>query len=204
VLRATATSRSDRRRDLRRDQFEPIHRAQRESLHWGGYGDTGFPLTTGARFNPATGTWTALPTEGAPSFREFASVTWTGTNLVVWGGTFGITALADGARWNAASNTWVPMPTAGAPTPRLKHSATWTGSELIVWGGTTGNVDIPGGARWNEASSISSQERARLAERVECLRLARLARAASESKVGRNDPCPCGSGKKHKRCCLSR
>jgi len=22
-------------------------------------------------------------------------------------------------------------------------------------------------------------------------------------KVGRNDPCPCGSGKKHKRCCLS-
>ncbi|MGH7408031.1 MAG: SEC-C metal-binding domain-containing protein, partial [Candidatus Methylomirabilales bacterium] len=20
-------------------------------------------------------------------------------------------------------------------------------------------------------------------------------------KVGRNDPCPCGSGKKHKRCC---
>jgi SEC-C motif len=25
--------------------------------------------------------------------------------------------------------------------------------------------------------------------------------AASWAKVGRNDPCPCGSGKKHKRCC---
>ena len=23
-----------------------------------------------------------------------------------------------------------------------------------------------------------------------------------ESKVGRNDPCPCGSGKKYKKCCL--
>ena len=23
-------------------------------------------------------------------------------------------------------------------------------------------------------------------------------------KVGRNDPCPCGSGKKHKACCLSK
>ena len=23
------------------------------------------------------------------------------------------------------------------------------------------------------------------------------------SKVGRNDPCPCGSGKKFKRCCLA-
>jgi len=22
-----------------------------------------------------------------------------------------------------------------------------------------------------------------------------------EKKVGRNDPCPCGSGKKHKKCC---
>jgi len=57
---------------------------------------------------------------------------------------------------------------------------------------------------WLDASSISSQERARLAERVERLRLARLARAASDSKVGRNDSCPCGSGKKHKKCCLSR
>ncbi len=25
----------------------------------------------------------------------------------------------------------------------------------------------------------------------------------NESKVGRNDPCPCGSGKKYKKCCLS-
>ena len=24
------------------------------------------------------------------------------------------------------------------------------------------------------------------------------------SKVGRNDPCPCGSGKKYKKCCLSK
>ncbi|HIE25784.1 TPA: hypothetical protein EYP66_00685 [Candidatus Poribacteria bacterium] len=23
-------------------------------------------------------------------------------------------------------------------------------------------------------------------------------------KVGRNDPCPCGSGKKYKRCCMGR
>ncbi|MFH1362381.1 MAG: SEC-C metal-binding domain-containing protein, partial [bacterium] len=26
----------------------------------------------------------------------------------------------------------------------------------------------------------------------------------SKIKVGRNDPCPCGSGKKYKKCCLSR
>jgi preprotein translocase subunit SecA len=27
------------------------------------------------------------------------------------------------------------------------------------------------------------------------------ARRSSEQRVGRNDPCPCGSGKKYKRCC---
>ena len=26
--------------------------------------------------------------------------------------------------------------------------------------------------------------------------------ASPQSKVGRNDPCPCGSGKKYKKCCL--
>ncbi len=25
----------------------------------------------------------------------------------------------------------------------------------------------------------------------------------SARKTGRNDPCPCGSGKKHKKCCLA-
>jgi SWIM/SEC-C metal-binding protein len=28
--------------------------------------------------------------------------------------------------------------------------------------------------------------------------------AKSAPKVGRNDPCPCGSGKKYKKCCLDR
>jgi hypothetical protein len=27
-------------------------------------------------------------------------------------------------------------------------------------------------------------------------------RPARSAKVGRNDPCPCGSGKKYKNCCL--
>jgi len=25
-----------------------------------------------------------------------------------------------------------------------------------------------------------------------------------EPKIGRNDPCPCGSGKKYKKCCLNK
>ena len=26
--------------------------------------------------------------------------------------------------------------------------------------------------------------------------------AKARTKIGRNDPCPCGSGKKYKKCCL--
>jgi len=40
-------------------------------------------------------------------------------------------------------------------------------------------------------------------ESVEVASAARpVARDASGQKVGRNDPCPCGSGKKYKKCCL--
>ena len=31
----------------------------------------------------------------------------------------------------------------------------------------------------------------------------RILRPGTMAKIGRNDPCPCGSGKKHKRCCLT-
>ncbi len=27
---------------------------------------------------------------------------------------------------------------------------------------------------------------------------------SAQAKIGRNDPCPCGSGKKHKQCCLGK
>jgi hypothetical protein len=43
-----------------------------------------------------------------------------------------------------------------------------------------------------------------LAPRIHALRREqfRPAPVRRERRVGRNDPCPCGSGKKHKRCCL--
>ena len=36
------------------------------------------------------------------------------------------------------------------------------------------------------------------------MRLVREADAAARPVVGRNDPCPCGSGRKYKRCCMLR
>jgi preprotein translocase subunit SecA len=53
-------------------------------------------------------------------------------------------------------------------------------------------VRVAAAARWQENRGAGG---AAPAARVE-------ARTATGEKVGRNDPCPCGSGKKYKRCCL--
>jgi len=53
------------------------------------------------------------------------------------------------------------------------------------------------------AADINDAERASLAYEVEELRQKRLGKVTfNRSKLSRNDPCPCGSGKKYKRCCL--
>ncbi|MBK5101444.1 MAG: SEC-C domain-containing protein [Desulfobacteraceae bacterium] len=31
-----------------------------------------------------------------------------------------------------------------------------------------------------------------------------LSRTSSSPKIGRNEPCPCGSGLKYKKCCLNK
>jgi uncharacterized protein len=50
---------------------------------------------------------------------------------------------------------------------------------------------------WKKNSSAALAYSARLADEE----LSRLPYFRDTPKVGRNDPCPCGSGKKHKKCC---
>ncbi|MBI2395463.1 MAG: hypothetical protein HYV09_38195 [Deltaproteobacteria bacterium] len=56
---------------------------------WGGMSLAGF-ASTGAMFDPATNTWTALPNGNAPSARPGATVVWTGRAAIVWGGGSGL------------------------------------------------------------------------------------------------------------------
>jgi hypothetical protein len=51
---------------------------------WGG-DDNGVPfLNTGARYNPATDSWTATTTTNAPSGRLDHTAVWTGSEMIVW------------------------------------------------------------------------------------------------------------------------
>ena len=139
-----------------------------EMILWGGNDKNGVPLNTGARYNPAAGTWTPINTTNAPTPRVNHRAVWTGTEMIVWGGltpAFSIfgggssVTTNTGARYNPAADIWTPIVSGGGN--RQNHSVFWTGSEMLVWGGTfTGSGGIFGGggprndgARYNPAAN---------------------------------------------------
>ncbi|MBI3635577.1 MAG: SEC-C domain-containing protein, partial [Candidatus Rokubacteria bacterium] len=65
-------------------------------------------------------------------------------------------------------------------------------------------MELPAVTAWAETRETRETRESRGEDRaIETRRAAPAptARAADGSKVGRNDPCPCGSGKKYKKCC---
>jgi hypothetical protein len=99
--------------------------------------------------DPAAGcvdNWTATSTTGAPNARALQTAVWTGTEMIVWGGTDDFNLFNDGGKYNPSTNSWVATATNNAPEARYYHTAVWTGSEMIVWGGyNNGNPGNSGG-----------------------------------------------------------
>jgi hypothetical protein len=59
--------------------------------------------------------------------------------------------------------------------------------------------------RWVKPAEIPPKELPHLKKAAERLRAQRVANAREQRrKIGRNESCPCGSGKKYKKCCLNR
>lgn len=52
---------------------------------WGGDGP-GWPLGDGALYDPTTNTWSPMTSDGGPGGRVGHTMVWTGSSLVVWGG----------------------------------------------------------------------------------------------------------------------
>jgi len=130
-----------------------------EMIVWGGLRSDGSGDSTvmpGARYNPDTDTWTALPTNNAPTGATGHIAVWTGTDMIVWGGRElpSNQHLNTGARYNLAADTWFPVSTEGAPSPRSYHGGVWTGREMIAWGGIVvgPNPIFNDGARYNPST----------------------------------------------------
>jgi hypothetical protein len=119
-----------------------------EMIVWGGCADNpcASPFNTGGRYNPSTDSWTATSTTNAPASRAGHIAVWTGSEMIVWGGTNDST----GGRYDPSTDSWTATSITDAPEPRITLSAVWTGSEMIVWGGDGG------GAEFNDCSRCLS------------------------------------------------
>lgn len=111
-------------------------------------------LRTGARYNPATNSWSKVSLTNAPVARNNHTAVWTGTEMVVWGGFnqigTGAVYLNSGGKYNPANNTWTPTSISNAPTARGLHTAVWTGTSMLVWGGLDATGLAPNtGGRYN-------------------------------------------------------
>lgn len=128
-----------------------------EMIVWGGWaGDFFDSFNDGGRYSPVNNHWSALPTSGAPSARTQHTAVWTGSEMIVWGGTDNdfTEGLNTGGRYNPTSNGWTAVSTAGAAHPRFAHTAVWTGTEMIVWGGEDfGPVHLNDGGRYDPSSN---------------------------------------------------
>jgi N-acetylneuraminic acid mutarotase len=95
--------------------------------------------------------WTA--TWYLPAVRAQHNAVWTGTEMIVWGGSGSIESLNSGGRYDPATETWTKMSTgSGVPTPRVGSTAVWTGTEMIVWGGEDGTGGTNSGGRYDPAT----------------------------------------------------
>ena len=88
-----------------------------EMIVWGGR-TTGLRqsvpefLNTGGRYDPATDSWRPTSTLNAPSARGSHTAVWTGSEMIVWGGTHGFLSSSTPA------GATIRQPTAGGPRAR--------------------------------------------------------------------------------------
>ncbi len=132
-----------------------------EMIVWGGWNEVsgafnspgclfgvccGDYLQSGGRYDPASDSWTATSTAGAPHGVQMQAAVWTGEQMIVWGGEFfdehpvdcssAQNWAATGGRYDPATDSWTATSLSGNPASRRGPAAVWTGDEMIVWGGS--------------------------------------------------------------------
>jgi N-acetylneuraminic acid mutarotase len=99
--------------------------------------------------------WEPVGTLGSPpSARRNHVAVWSGTKMVVWGGTTASGQTATGGLYDPATYTWTPTTLVGAPLARERATVVWTGTEMLVWGGYSSQTGLlADGGRFNPAKN---------------------------------------------------
>jgi hypothetical protein len=108
-------------------------------LLWGGKIGNAV-VGNGARYDPATDTWSFMSSVNQPTRRTDNVALWTGTRLIIWGGLLYPDYNNTGGRYDPLTDTWTGMSGVSAPSPRAYATAVWTGTRMILWGGATDTI----------------------------------------------------------------
>jgi N-acetylneuraminic acid mutarotase len=125
-----------------------------EMVIWGGFGCGGnCNLNSGGRYNSSTDSWTTTSIVNAPTVRWDHTAVWTGSEMIVWGGSDDMNYLHTGGRYSPATDSWMPTGISNVPLGRITNTAVWSGSEMIVWGGVDETFnDCNTGGRYNPST----------------------------------------------------
>jgi N-acetylneuraminic acid mutarotase len=125
-----------------------------EMIIWGGYGCGGnCLLNSGGRYDPGTDSWTATSTTNAAEARYYHTSEWTGSEMIVWGGTNRTIYLNTGGKYHPTDDSWTATGVPNDVLGRAGHTAVWTGSEMGVWGGVDSTFnDCNTGGRYDPTS----------------------------------------------------
>ena len=108
-------------------------------LVWGGGPDSNNQgQNTGKLYDLVTSAW--IDVAVAPIGRRNPVAAWTGSKVLLWGGTSGGAAIAGGALYDPALNKWSVMANANAPSSRTGVGSAWSGTELLIFGGRPGGA----------------------------------------------------------------
>jgi N-acetylneuraminic acid mutarotase len=110
------------------------------------------PIISDAPTGCIDDSWTATSSTTAPIGRFDHTAVWTGTEMIVWGGTDLTNQFNTGGRYNPSTDSWTATTTVNAPSARSGHSAVWTGTEMIVWGGNDLINQFNTGGRYNPST----------------------------------------------------
>ena len=105
---------------------------------WGGIGESG-QLNSGGELTFDTqnrpNRWDSVPTSGAPTARASHGLVWTGSKVIVWGGSQGGSYLNTGGVYDPSARSWSSVATTDAPSGRASFGTFWSGKEFVVIGG---------------------------------------------------------------------
>lgn len=134
---------------------------------WGGATGAAHAYTNkGYSYDPISDSWSTISSVNAPSARQYASAVWTGSKMIVWGGSHSvgitITSLDSGAIYNPSTNSWTSIAVPTMTGPRSSAKAYWTGSEMLIQDNDIdkrGALYNPATNSWR-AMSVPSQRKA--------------------------------------------